>query len=45
MVERIHQAGGWVYVWTVDDLVQIHRLRAMKVDGSASNRPDLFAHV
>lgn len=44
-VDRVHQAGGRVSVWTVDDLPTICRVQAMGVDGIASNRPNLFAEL
>jgi glycerophosphoryl diester phosphodiesterase len=41
-VERVHQAGGRVFAWTVDELPRLRQVQAMGVDGIASNRPDLF---
>ncbi|MCQ3999378.1 hypothetical protein GL325_13195 [Aeromicrobium sp. 636] len=37
LVERVHRAGGTVTAWTVDDLRQIERLRAMGVDAVTTN--------
>lgn len=42
-VERVHDAGGELYVWTVDDARDIARFAAMGVDGIASNDPRLFS--
>lgn len=36
-VHRIHEAGKEVFVWTVDDLMEIERLKGMGVDGIISN--------
>ncbi|MCW3011014.1 MAG: glycerophosphodiester phosphodiesterase [Solirubrobacterales bacterium] len=40
---RIREAGGELYVWTVDDAVRIAALEAMGVTGIISNDPRLFA--
>ncbi len=42
-VSTVHGLGGKVFVWTVDDANLLERVRAMGVDGVASNRPELFA--
>ncbi|HYP48039.1 MAG TPA: glycerophosphodiester phosphodiesterase [Thermoleophilaceae bacterium] len=42
LVRAVHDAGGKVYVWTVDDARQIARFEAMGVDGVISNDPRLF---
>ena len=44
-VERVHQNGGKVIAWTVDDLPTMRRLKAMGVDGITSNKPDLFEQL
>ncbi len=44
-LNRVHQTGGKVYAWTVDDIGQMRSLKAMGVDGIASNRPDLFKQL
>ena len=41
-VDRVHEAGGELYVWTVDDARRIARLEAMGVDGVITNDPRLF---
>jgi glycerophosphoryl diester phosphodiesterase len=42
LVERIHQAGGQLYVWTVDDSAEIGRLERLGVDAVITNDPRLF---
>ena len=42
LVERVHEAGGRLFVWTVDDGPEIARLEALGVDGVISNDPRLF---
>jgi glycerophosphoryl diester phosphodiesterase len=42
LVRAVHDAGGTVYVWTVDDARQIARFEAMGVDAVISNDPRLF---
>jgi glycerophosphoryl diester phosphodiesterase len=37
--------SGKVFVWTIDDLPLLERVRAMGVDGVTSNYPDLFASL
>jgi len=39
-VGRIHQQGGKVYAWTVDEPDEVSRLLALGVDAIATNRPD-----
>ena len=41
-VHACHQAGLRVLVWTVDDPVRMHALRAAGVDGITTNRIDLL---
>ena len=43
LVEAVHDAGGELYVWTVDDAEHIRRLEAMGVDAVITNDPRLFA--
>jgi glycerophosphoryl diester phosphodiesterase len=38
----VHQAGGELYSWTVDDAHTIIKLSDMGVDGIVSNDPRLF---
>jgi glycerophosphoryl diester phosphodiesterase len=42
LARAIRQAGGELYVWTVDDAEQIARLERMGVSGVISNDPRLF---
>jgi glycerophosphoryl diester phosphodiesterase len=41
-VRAIHEAGGEIYAWTVDDAARIRALEAMGVDGVITNDPRLF---
>jgi glycerophosphoryl diester phosphodiesterase len=43
LVQAIEQAGGEVYVWTVDDPSRIAKLDALGVTGIITNDPRLFA--
>jgi glycerophosphoryl diester phosphodiesterase len=45
LVRRIHEAGGQLYVWTVDDAREIERLEALGVDAVITNDPRLFGPV
>ena len=38
----MHEAGGEVYVWTVDDARRIRAFEALGVDGVITNDPRLF---
>jgi glycerophosphoryl diester phosphodiesterase len=42
LVRTIEQAGGELYVWTVDDAARIARLEALGVTGIITNDPRLF---
>ena len=42
LVRAVHEAGGELYVWTVDEAPAIRRLEALGVDGIISNDPRLF---
>jgi glycerophosphoryl diester phosphodiesterase len=42
LVQTIHDAGGELYVWTVDDAAKIRELEAMGVDAVITNDPRLF---
>jgi glycerophosphoryl diester phosphodiesterase len=44
LVRAVAEAGGELYVWTVDDAAQIARLTALGVDGIITNDPRLFAN-
>ena len=43
LVRAVTDAGGEVYVWTVDDARRIDRLRRLGVTGVITNDPRLFA--
>jgi glycerophosphoryl diester phosphodiesterase len=45
LVDQVREAGGFVYVWTVDDPRRIRRLEAIGVDGVITNDPRLFEPV
>ena len=42
LVRAVHDAGGQLYVWTVDDPRRIRALEALGVDGVITNDPRLF---
>ena len=42
LVRRVHEAGGQLYVWTVDDAREIERLEELGVDAIITNDPRLF---
>jgi glycerophosphoryl diester phosphodiesterase len=42
LVDEVRGAGGFVYIWTVDDPERIRRLEAIGVDGVITNDPRLF---
>jgi glycerophosphoryl diester phosphodiesterase len=43
LVGAVKDAGGQVYIWTVDDARRIERLAGLGVDGIITNDPRLFA--
>jgi glycerophosphoryl diester phosphodiesterase len=43
LVRRVRDAGGELYVWTVDELPRIRELQAAGVTGVITNDPRLFA--
>jgi glycerophosphoryl diester phosphodiesterase len=43
LVRAVRDAGGELYVWTVDELPRLRRLEALGVTGVISNDPRLFA--
>ena len=42
LVRRVQEAGGQLYVWTVDDAEEIERLEQLGVDAVITNDPRLF---
>ncbi len=42
LVRAVHDGGGELYVWTVDDSARIARLAELGVDGIITNDPRLF---
>jgi glycerophosphoryl diester phosphodiesterase len=42
LAEAVHEAGGQLYVWTVDDEKKIAWLESIGVDGVITNDPRLF---
>lgn len=42
LVRSVHDAGGELYVWTVDDLSRLSELEALGVTGVITNDPRLF---
>jgi glycerophosphoryl diester phosphodiesterase len=42
LVRAVHEAGGQLYVWTVDDASRIRALEGLGVDGVITNDPRLF---
>jgi glycerophosphoryl diester phosphodiesterase len=45
LIRTVREAGGDVYVWTVDDAAHIGRLAALGVTGVITNDPRLFAQL
>jgi glycerophosphoryl diester phosphodiesterase len=45
LVEAVRNAGGELYVWTVDDLATLRALEALGVSGLITNDPRLFAKL
>jgi glycerophosphoryl diester phosphodiesterase len=43
LVEAVREAGGELYVWTVDDARAIRRLEVLGVSGIITNDPRLFS--
>jgi glycerophosphoryl diester phosphodiesterase len=44
-VEKFHEAGYQVHVWTVNSSKQMHRLLDLGVDGIITDRPDALKAV
>jgi glycerophosphoryl diester phosphodiesterase len=42
LVSRVHEVGGQLYVWTVDDAKRIAAMEDLGVDGVITNDPRLF---
>lgn len=42
-VEQVRDAGGELYVWTIDDVAELRRFAALGVTGITSNDPRLFS--
>ncbi len=40
LVRRVHEAGGQVIAWTVNEIGDLERLARMGVDGLCGNYPD-----
>ena len=45
LVRRVRDAGGELYVWTVDELPRLRQLEALGVTGVITNDPRLFAEL
>ena len=45
LVRAVREAGGELYVWTVDDGARIGRLERLGVTGVITNDPRLFAQL
>jgi glycerophosphoryl diester phosphodiesterase len=42
VIQKVHQAGGKVFTWTVDEHAKMQELQKMGVNGITTNYPDLF---
>ena len=45
VVRTVQRSGGKVFVWTVDTAQRLRQIRALGVNGIASNHPELFARA
>jgi glycerophosphoryl diester phosphodiesterase len=45
LVRSVRNAGGELYVWTVDELPRLRQLEALGVTGVITNDPRLFAEL
>ncbi|MBV9942434.1 MAG: glycerophosphodiester phosphodiesterase [Solirubrobacterales bacterium] len=45
LVRRVADAGGELYVWTVDEVARLRELEALGVTGVMTNDPRLFAQL
>jgi glycerophosphoryl diester phosphodiesterase len=45
LVQRVHERGKHIHVWTIDDAQEMHRLFDLGVDGIVSDRIDTLAGV
>ncbi len=43
LVRAVHEAGGRLLAWTIDDATEARRLAALGVDGLITNEPDTLA--
>ncbi|HAL45082.1 MAG TPA: glycerophosphodiester phosphodiesterase [Phycisphaerales bacterium] len=41
-VQKAHQAGLKIFVWTVDDRQDVEKMRSFAVDGITTNKPNLY---
>jgi len=41
-INKVQQAGGRVFTWTVDDPARMHQLQKLRVNGITTNHPELF---
>ena len=44
-IERIHRAGKYVFVWTVNEEDTMQKLISLNVDAILTNNPDLCQNV
>jgi glycerophosphoryl diester phosphodiesterase len=45
LVAAVTDAGGEIYVWTVDEIQKLRELEAMGVTGVITNDPRLFTKL
>jgi glycerophosphoryl diester phosphodiesterase len=44
LVQKAHQAGLKIFVWTVDDPQDVVKMRSFGVDGITTNKPNLYVN-